>query len=79
MNPAECPNGHEIRSAADRDADGWCKRCRKSKNVVYRTRQRAALALALALESRGVAVTRSEPPVDLQQLAADLTRNYLPG
>lgn len=79
MNPEVCPHGHDIHSAGDRDADGWCKRCRKAKNGVYRSRQRAALELALALESHGVAVTRSEPPVDLQQLAADLTRCYSPG
>lgn len=78
-NPTACPHGHEIHSAADRDADGWCKRCRKTKNVSYRSRQRAALELALALESHGVAVTRSEPPVDLQQLAAALARGYPSG
>lgn len=72
-----CPAGHEIHSADDRDADGWCRRCRKAKNVVYRTRQRAALELALALESHGIEVTRSEPPVDLQRLAVALADGYL--
>ncbi len=65
-----CPHGHAIETTADRDADGWCKQCRKSKNVTYRGRQRAALELALALESHGVQVTRSEPPINLQRLAA---------
>lgn len=78
-NPTMCPSGHEIRSAADRNADGWCRQCRNEKNIGYRSRQRAALELALALESHGVAVTRSEPPVDLQQLAADLARSYTSG
>ncbi|WP_328358588.1 hypothetical protein OG976_04770 [Mycobacterium sp. NBC_00419] len=78
-NPALCPAGHEIRTAHDRDADGWCKRCRQAKNLGYRSRQRAALELALALEAHGVVVTRSEPPVDLQQLAADLASSYSPG
>ncbi len=73
-----CPSGHEINSAADRDADGWCKQCRNRKNVSYRARQRAALELALALEAHGVEVTRSEPPIDLQQLAAALADGYNP-
>lgn len=71
-----CPQGHKIGSSADRDADGWCKQCRKSKNVTYRSRQRSALELALALESHGIEVTRSDPPVDLQALAAVLACGY---
>jgi hypothetical protein len=71
-----CPHGHELRSAADRDADGWCRQCRRAKNVGYRSRQRAALELALALESHGIEVTRSEPPVDLQRLAVALADGY---
>lgn len=71
-----CPQGHEIRSDTDRDADGWCRQCRKAKNVGYRSRQRAALELALALEARGIEVTRSEPPVDLQRLAVVLADGY---
>jgi hypothetical protein len=69
MRATTCAHGHEIRSFADRDADRWCKQCRKSKNVSYRTRQSAALKLARTLEARGIQVTRSQPPVDLQQLA----------
>jgi len=71
-----CPQGHEIASSADRDADGWCKRCRQLKNATYRSRQRAALELALALESHGVEVIRSVSPVDLQALAAVLASGY---
>jgi hypothetical protein len=71
-----CPHDHPINSSADRDADGWCKQCRRSKNVTYRSRQRAALELALALESHGVAVTRSEPRIDLERLAAALANVY---
>jgi hypothetical protein len=67
-----CPSGHEVRSAADRDADGWCKQCRLAKNATYRSRQRTALQLATELEARGLPITRSDPPVDIHQLAADL-------
>lgn len=71
-----CPSGHEINSAADRDGQGYCLRCRQDGARGYRSRQRAALELALALESHGVQVTRSEPPIDLQQLAAALAHGY---
>lgn len=71
-----CPRGHLITSSADRDADGWCKQCRKAKSVAYRRRQSAALELASALEANGIPVTRSEPPIDLSALAEALARGY---
>ena len=67
-----CPHGHEIHSAADRDGQGYCRSCRNDGARTYRSRSRAALELALALEAHGVQVTRSEPPIDLQTLAAAL-------
>ena len=73
-----CPAGHEIYSSADRDGQRFCLSCRNDRNVSYRSRQRAALELALALESLGVEVTRSEPPIDRQQLAAALAAGYRP-
>jgi hypothetical protein len=71
-----CPQGHPIHSSADRDGQGYCIACRADGAKTYRGRQRAALELALALEAHGVAVTRSEPPVDLRQLAAALANVY---
>jgi hypothetical protein len=50
----------------------------KAKNVTYRSRQRVALELALALEAEGVEVTRSKPPINLKQLAAALANGYTP-
>lgn len=73
-----CPAGHEIHTSADRDGQGHCLQCRKTHNAGYRSRQRAALVLALALESHGVEVTRSEPPVDLEMLAAALANGFTP-
>jgi hypothetical protein len=67
-----CPHGHEIHSAADRDGQGYCRSCRNDGARTFRSRSRAALELALALEAHGVQVTRSEPPIDLQTLAAAL-------
>jgi len=69
MHATTCAQGHEVRSSADRDSDGWCKQCRKSKNLTYRSRQSAALELARTLEDRGIHVTRSQPPIDIQQQA----------
>jgi hypothetical protein len=46
MHTKTCPQGHEIRSSADRDADGWCKKCR-----AFRQRQREALQLLKGLEA----------------------------
>lgn len=74
-----CPHGHEIRSTADRDGQSYCLQCRRNGARQYRSRSRIALELALALEANGVPVTRSEPPVNIKQLAADLVRNYSPG
>jgi hypothetical protein len=65
-----CPSGHEIHSAADRDGQGHCLRCRHDWNVGYRSRQSAAMELARPLENHGIEVTRSNPPVDLDMLAA---------
>lgn len=76
MPTTECPHGHEIHSAADRDSQSYCLQCRRFGARTYRSRQRAALELALALESFGIEVTRSDPPVDLRRLAADLASAF---
>jgi hypothetical protein len=64
-----CPQGHQIHSSADRDGQGYCLTCRGAGAKTYRSRQSAALELARALEARGIQVTRSQPPIDIQQLA----------
>lgn len=74
-----CPHGHPIRSSADRDRQGYCLECRRLGNRRYRSRAMAALELAMALESHGIPVTRSEPPVDRRQLAADIARRLASG
>lgn len=74
-----CPQGHEIRSSADRDSQGFCLACRHESNRSYRSRQSAALQLVRALEEEhGIPVTRSSPAVDLRQLAAALANGYQP-
>jgi hypothetical protein len=69
MMDTTCPQGHEIRSSADRDGQGYCLACRADGAKTHRSRQSAAIELARALEARGVQVTRSQPPVNIQQLA----------
>jgi hypothetical protein len=67
-----CPNGHEIHSAADRDGQGYCRRCRADGARTFRGRQRAALELATALEAEGVEFMTT----DRAQLAAALVAGY---
>jgi len=68
----ECANGHPQRGPIDYFDDGQCRHCDQGNQARYRTRRRAAMELAQALESHGVQVLRSEPPIDVQQLAAAL-------
>lgn len=70
MHITHCPHGHEIRSSSDRDPQGYCLGCRRDGEKIYRSRRRAALELAQALEANGIPVMRSEPPVDVAALAA---------
>lgn len=76
MHEGTCAHGHPQRGPADYFEDGQCRRCDRARQSRYRTRRRAAVELAQALESYGVQVMRSDPPVDLQQLAAALAGGY---
>jgi hypothetical protein len=44
--------------------------------MIRRSRQHVALELALALESHGIVVTQSDPPVDIPRLAAALAERH---
>lgn len=79
MHRDVCSHGHPQRGPLDYFDDGQCRHCDRNNQGRYRSRRRSAMELVDALESHGVAVTRSEPPVDLRQLAADLVRSYTPG
>lgn len=72
MHRDECANGHPQRGPCDFFDDGRCRHCDRDHQSTYRSRRRAAMELAHALESHGVPVMRSEPPVDLHKLAAAL-------
>jgi hypothetical protein len=76
MYRGTCANGHQQRGPLDYFDDGRCRHCDRDHQATYRSRRRAAMELALALESQGVQVMRSEPPIDLQQLATALANGY---
>lgn len=78
MHRDSCNHGHPQRGPLDYFDDGQCRECDRGNQGRYRTRRRAAMELAQLLESHGVQVMRSEPPVDLQQLAAALAYGYSP-
>jgi hypothetical protein len=79
MHRDACANGHPQRGPLDYLPDGRCRHCDRDHQAKYRTRRRAAMELAQALESHGVQVMRSEPPVDIQSLAAALVAGFDPG
>ena len=72
----ECANGHELRGPLDTFDDGRCRRCDKTYGATYRTRRRAAVELAQYLEAEGIAVMRTEPPIDLAMLAKALANGF---
>lgn len=76
MHTNTCSRGHPQRGPADYFDDGQCRACDRVRQSRYRSRRRAAVELAHALEAHGVQVLRSEPPIDLQQLAATLADGY---
>lgn len=49
-----CPQGHEIRSAADRDGQGFCRRCRADNARRRRVSDSMKLTMARAFEDAGV-------------------------
>lgn len=77
MHRDTCSHGHPQRGPADYFDDGQCRQCDRDNQGRYRTRRRAAMELALALEAEGVQVMRSEPPVNLRQLATTLARGFV--
>jgi hypothetical protein len=49
-----CPQGHEIRSAADRDGQGHCRACERDRQRRRRVGNAMKLAIAQAFEDVGV-------------------------
>jgi hypothetical protein len=49
-----CPQRHQIRSAADRDGQGYCRKCRADGARRRRVSESMKLAFVGALESAGL-------------------------
>lgn len=83
--PTACPQGHEIRSSADRGADGFCKECRRVASQAYRLKQRASLELVRSLEARGIHVdldtmaVGTDPTATPEAVAERLVSVFGPG
>jgi hypothetical protein len=50
----ECPQGHEIRNAADRDGQGYCRKCKADRERRRRVSTSMRLAMVRAFEEAGV-------------------------
>lgn len=74
----QCVNGHQLHGPADVFNDGDCRHCDKVHQGTYRSRRQIAMELMRALEAHGVQVARSDPPVDVRRLAADLIAGIAP-
>jgi hypothetical protein len=46
----QCPKGHPTTTSADRDSQGYCRRCRSDGAKAHRRRDREAVAFVRALE-----------------------------
>lgn len=54
MPATQCPQGHEIRSAADRNRQGYCRKCHAEDERQRRVSNSMKLAIAKAFEDVGV-------------------------
>lgn len=50
----QCPQGHKIHTAADRDGQGHCRRCQRDRQRQRRVSDGMKLAVARAFEKAGV-------------------------
>lgn len=50
----QCPQGHDIRSAADRDTQGHCRECGRERTRRKRVSDSMRLAMVRAFEEAGV-------------------------
>jgi len=79
MPANQCPQGHEIRSAADRDKQGYCRRCRAERAKRRRVGNHAALTVVRALETAGARFENDGVPVAPTEVARQLADLYTAG
>lgn len=54
MPANQCPQGHDIRTAADRDGQGHCRACERDRQRRRRVSDSMKLSIARAFEAAGV-------------------------
>jgi hypothetical protein len=74
-----CPQGHEIRSAADRDGQGFCKKCRADGARKRRIGKEAALMVVRALEAAGARFQTDGVPAEPAEVAHQLAELWAAG
>ncbi|KLI04071.1 MULTISPECIES: hypothetical protein [Mycolicibacterium] len=79
MPANQCPQGHEIRSAADRDGQGYCKRCKADNDKRRRVGKEAALMVVRAFEAAGVRFENDGIPVEPAEAARQLGELWADG
>jgi hypothetical protein len=79
MPANQCPQGHEIRSSADRDCQGYCKRCRADNARRRRAGREAALMVVKAFESAGVRFQNDGKPAEPADVARLLGEAWASG
>lgn len=68
----ECPKGHPTIIPESRDAQGYCRECRRER----RTTQRAALNVVAIFEAAGAEFQRDGVPCDPDDVVRQLMKLY---
>lgn len=79
MPANQCPQGHEIRTAADRDGNGYCRKCRADNEKRRRAGKEAALLVVKAFEAAGCRLVIDGQPVDPADAARQLGELWAAG
>lgn len=79
MPADQCPQGHEIKTSADRDGGGYCRRCRAENEKKRRVGKSAALMVVRAFEAAGVQFQNDGVPVEPAEVARVLADLYAAG
>jgi hypothetical protein len=79
MPANQCPQGHDVLTAADRDSGGYCKKCRAAADRRRRIGKEAALVVVRAFETAGVRFENDGVPVAPSEVAKALAELYAAG
>lgn len=77
----ECPQGHDTQTAADRDSQGHCRKCKAERERQRRVSNAMRLALVQAFEEAGVRFEtddgRAVAPVEVVRQLAEIYERAL--